>query len=346
MAWFGDKNHIDVGYKSNDPVQVAAQVADMKCSDIDGVIVDWYGNKNITIDGTTLLIKAECERRKDFDFVICFDNGLFNKKPVDVSATDYLVQQIHYVKSTYMSSSQYGKTKDGRFLALEFGMSSTDWTKIVPMFPEIALLHRNSDTDTVNTSGFNKPGAGAFSWCDAGTSSAQYLTDFLTTAVKFPGKLAMASVWKGFDDRKSAWTKNRVVDGRNGQLYLDTFAAINKMYSVDHQLDMLQVVTWNDYEEGTPLESGVENGVTLEAKESNGVASVTVTGGNANAIDHFEITVNGQLLPIRSQSVDLKPLYTEPGNYLVEFKAVGKARVINKTSPSVTATAKPVMVWV
>jgi hypothetical protein len=346
MGWFGDNGHVNPGYKSNDPGRVSLQVTDMKASGIDSAILDWYGQFNPTINGTGLLLKAECERRKDFDIVLCYDNGLLKAKPANLSDTDYLIQQIKYSKATYMSSPQYGRVKDGRLLALEFGLSSVDWARIVALFPEIAFLHRNSDTDAVNNSGFNKPGAGAFSWCDAGTSSAQYLSDFLTTALKFPGKVVMPSIWKGFDDRLANWSKNRVVDGRDGQLYLDTFAAINKKYDVDHQLDELQVVTWNDYDEQTALEAGVPNGVVLQAQESAGIASVTVASGNAATIDHFEVSVNGSMfVPIGGQSLDLRSKYMVPGSYEVVFKAVGKARVVNAVSPSVIATAKTVLQW-
>jgi hypothetical protein len=346
LGWYPDNGHVNPGYKSNDPARVSLQVTDMKASGIDSAILDWYGQFNPTINGTGLLLKAESERRKDFDVVLCYDYGLLRAKPANLSDTDYLIQQIKYSKATYMGSPQYGRVKDGRLLALEFGLSSVDWARIVALFPEIAFLHRNSDTDAVNNSGFNKPGAGAFCWVDSGTSSAQYQSDFLTTALKFPGKIAMASVAKGFDDRLAKWTKNRFVDGRDGQLYLDTFAAINKMYDVDHQLDELQVVTWNDYDEQTAFEVGVPNGVVLAADQAAGVASVKVVSGNAATIDHFEVSVNGSVFsPIGGQSFDLRSKYMVPGSYEVVFKAVGKARVVNAVSPSVTATAKTVLQW-
>jgi hypothetical protein len=346
LGWFGDNGHVNPGYKSNDPARVMLQVTDMKASGIDSAILDWYGEFNSTVNGTGLLLKAECERRKDFDLVLCFDSGLLNYKPMSISATDYLIQEIKYAKKVYMSSPQYGKVKDGRFLALEFGLSSVDWTRIVALFPEIAFLHRNSDTDAVNTSGFNKPGAGAFSWCDATTSSAQYLSDFLTAAVKYPNKITMASVWKGFNDTLAGWSKNRIADGRNGQLYLDTFAAINKMYDADHQLEELQVVTWNDYDEQTALEAGVPNGVVLESQQSSGVAWVNVVSGNAATIDHFEVSVNGSpFAPIVGQRINLAATYTTVGPYEVVFKAVGKSRVVNALSLPVTATAKLVLQW-
>ena len=344
MLWFGGKNHLDVGYNSSDPAVVTRQVAEMKQSGIDGAIVDWYGKDEPNVEKATQVAKAEAERRGDFEIGICFDNGMFKHMPSGVNANDYLITQIKYAKATYMASPMYMKAKDGRFLVSEFGMEGApqaiDWNKIVSMFPEMAWLHRNK-------SGFPKPGAGAFSWLDSANSSAAYLTDFINSAQQsYPTKLAMCSTWKGFDDRQAAWSKNRVVDGRNGQLWLETWAALNAKWNATKQLDMLQLVTWNDYEEGTALEAGVENGVVLLATAKAGVCTVEVTAGNTATIDHYEASVNGgPFVKLPGLELDLTQIEIEPGTYSVVFKAVGKGRVVNKLSNTVTAVARPVLVW-
>ena len=46
MPWFGVSYHMDVGYNSNDPAEVKAQVTDMLSRGISGVIIDWYGPNN------------------------------------------------------------------------------------------------------------------------------------------------------------------------------------------------------------------------------------------------------------------------------------------------------------
>jgi hypothetical protein len=342
MGWFGGKNHINVGYSSTDPAVVAAQVAEMNRRGIDGTIVDWYGDYNTGINNSTKLLKAEAERRKDFTLAICLDVGAVNSRPdKTVSPTDFIIKQINYVKTTYMSSPQYIKTSDGKFLLLEFGMEAVapDWNKIVAAFPTVAILHRN-------TSGFTKPGAGAYSWLDSANSSSGYATNFYSVSNKYPTKKTLGSSWAAFDDRLAAWSKNRVVDGRNGQLWLDTFAAIRAAYSATHQLQFVQLVTWNDYEEGSDLEPGIDNGVVLAASQVAGVASVAVTAGNVNAIDHFEASVNGgPFVTVQDQKLDLTQAYDAPGTYTVIFKAVGKPNILNKVSNTASATAKPVLIW-
>ena len=41
LLWFGQSNHMNVGYNSNDPAQVKRQIEDMISRGIDGLIVDW-----------------------------------------------------------------------------------------------------------------------------------------------------------------------------------------------------------------------------------------------------------------------------------------------------------------
>jgi len=38
LLWFGQSNHINVGYNSNDPAQVRRQISDMISRGIDGVV--------------------------------------------------------------------------------------------------------------------------------------------------------------------------------------------------------------------------------------------------------------------------------------------------------------------
>jgi len=61
LVWFGQSDHIDVGYNSADPDQVHRQITDMISRGIDGVIVDWYGPNN-SIDNATQLVMLEAEK--------------------------------------------------------------------------------------------------------------------------------------------------------------------------------------------------------------------------------------------------------------------------------------------
>jgi hypothetical protein len=228
LTWFDRKTHRDVGYLSNDPATIKAQVTQMRTGGLKGAIPDWYGPLNSFVNGATMLGMAELQNQ-GLGIALTIDNGAMKDKPATVTPTDYLIYLLHYVADNYWKSPAYIKTRTGKFLVLEFGMEAQvpaiDWNKVVAAFPDMALLHRNR-------SGFTKPGAGAFAWLDSAVSSAGYLDDFYKyQELNFPTKIGMGSAWAYFDDRAAPWTKNRVVDGRNGQLWLDTLATTARHFS-------------------------------------------------------------------------------------------------------------------
>jgi len=74
MVWFGQSNHMNVGYSSTDPTQIKNQINDMISRGINGVIIDWYGPNNYE-DQATQLIMAEAEKHPGFTFAIMVDQG-------------------------------------------------------------------------------------------------------------------------------------------------------------------------------------------------------------------------------------------------------------------------------
>jgi hypothetical protein len=91
-------------------------------------------------------------------------------------------------------------------------------------------------------------------------SNFQYLEDFYTGAHNNTSDVAVGGIWKGFDDANASWGSNRVIAQQCGQVLLDSFAAINWAHtSLSFSVPYAQVATWNDYEEGTEVETGVDN---------------------------------------------------------------------------------------
>ena len=89
-----------------------------------------------------------------------------------------------------------------------------------------------------------------------------------------------AGAWKGFDDRMANWSPSwvdsntpkpapvpsgyypRDTSQRCGTNWLDTFAETGHYFSTSNQAPFLMVSTWDDYEEGTEVETGIDNCVT------------------------------------------------------------------------------------
>jgi PKD repeat protein len=115
----------------------------------------------------------------------------------------------------------------------------------------------------------------------------------------------------------------------------------SKWYSAANPLQQIQIATWNDYEEGTTIESGIDNCVTVNAVMSGASVTWSLSGaGLENTIDHYTvfISADGQNLmplvdvPTGTYSVDLDPYKFLKGNYAVYVKAVGKPALTNKMS--------------
>jgi len=170
-----------------------------------------------------------------------------------------------------------------------------------------------------------------------------YLDGFYGAAVTYPQEHAFAATYKGFNDTLAGWSLNRIVNQNCGQTWLSTFSEIGKYYSSSKQLESLQVVTWNDYEEATEIESGIDNCVSVTAQVSGNSLSWTITGSEST-IDHYTpfISTDGEnLMPLSdlaagTHSLDLSSYHFAAGSYTVCVKAVGKASIRNHMSATAT----------
>jgi hypothetical protein len=118
---------------------------------------------------------------------------------------------------------------------------------------------------------------------------------------------------------------------------------VGKFYSSNNQLPALQIATWNDYEEGTPIEPGIDNCVYLVPSQSSAKISWAVNG-NENTIDHYTvfISTDGKNLcsitdaPRGTHSVDLSKMSLDASKtYFVYIKAIGEPSIQNKMSPAI-----------
>jgi len=106
-----------------------------------------------------------------------------------------------------------------------------------------------------------------FCW-DSSSCGSGYLTNFYSVARAHSSDIAMGVIYKGFDDYNAAppWGSSRYIAQQCGQIINFTASAISSAgYSSSSQLQYVQVATWNDYEEGTEVETGITNCITLAA---------------------------------------------------------------------------------
>lgn len=336
QPWWGGSGHISIGYDSADPAQAERQVKDMMSRGINGAIVDYYGPTSTHNEKATLALLTAAEAHPGFEFAVAEDGGAL--KHVS-SPTAKLISDLNHIYYTYMGSSSYMK-KNGRPVVLFFGTEaySIDWTKVrASALGNPLFIFRNAKGFTVAQSN------GAYSWVGIASSSTDmgltYLTSFYKTALTMTAKKTVGSGYKGFDDSIASWGKNRKVTQACGQTWLATLAEIGKHYSSSNQLESIQLDTWNDYEEGTEIETGIDNCVKVSAW-MNGGSLLWGLSGKENTVDHYSIYVSkdGKNLmklteaKVGIRSINVSNYWLAAGTYYFYVKAVGRATFRNQIS--------------
>jgi hypothetical protein len=341
LLWFGKSNHMNVGYDSNDPAQVQRQITDMISRGIDGVIIDWYGPNNV-VDQATQLVMHEAEKHAGFTFAIMIDAGAMLNACSNCSSQDALTQLLQYVEKTYVTSPAYF-TIQGQPVVTNFNVDpSVNWqgaNAALRVPPRFLFQNQGGFTHAMSD--------GSYSWVmpQMPNYGMDYLSSFYDTGISFPSIETVGATYKGFNDALASWGSGRAMDQQCGQTWLQTFAKINSTYNPGKQLPYLQLVTWNDYEEGTELESGIDSCFSLEASLSGNTLEWNING-NENTVDHYAIysSPDGQNLTPLTQTqpgvhtVDLCSLSLPGGNNSLYVQAVGKPMLANRLPAPVSYT--------
>jgi hypothetical protein len=357
VPWFGFGDHVEVGYNSADVLQVQKQVTDMISRGLDGVIIDWYGSGTLmhkfgSYDQATQGIMLDAEKHPGFTFAIMEDVGALKEcgRRSGCDLTETLIDDLNYAHRTYEGSPAYMRYND-RPVVLFFGMTTVkiDWQRVRSRVAGDPLfVFRNSGAFVHEVSD------GGYAWVSSRQKSQNALTEakdqapypgmgyldgYYNSAAHHADALSLGAGFKGFDDSIALWSGGRYLDQQCGQTWLRSIAEAGNYYSVEEQMYGIQLVTWNDYEEGTEFESGIENCVSLTA-HARGTAISWRATGDQSTIDHYTILVSQDgenLMPLANTATDthfleLKNFGLDPGDYTVYVKAVGKPSLTNKLS--------------
>jgi len=341
LLWFGQSNHMNIGYSSTDPEQIKRQIEDMISRGINGVVIDWYGPNN-AIDQATQLVMAEAEKHPGFTFALMIDQGAIKWDSCPgCSPQQALINQLQYIEQTYFPSPAY-MTEQGRPVVTNFNIDlaySIDWNAVnAALGTHPLFLFQNNDGFSHTLSG------GSYSWVMPTTHDygMSYLSSFYSTGMSSPGERTIGAAYKGFNDTLAAWGSNRIMEQQCGQTWLQTFSQINGLYSSAKQLSDLQLVTWNDYEEGSEIESGIDNCLTLSASVS-GNSLQWIPKGDESTVEQYTvfISTDGQnLMPLsqltaRLHSLNLCSFPIPEGSYTLFVEAVGKPSLANQMTAAV-----------
>jgi hypothetical protein len=336
MPWFGQSKHIDIGYSSDSEQEIRHQVDDMMSRGVDAAIVDYYGPQDDFKERATERLFREAERRGgQFLVALSIDKGSVKGCPGD--CTGDLLGVMNYAARKYESSPAYLRAQ-GRPAVFFFGLeqANVDWQRVHSGAQGNPLLFFR------NSGAFRRPEAdGAYSWMapesvkPGDPLGLEYLERF-NRAAQTSDKLVVASAYKGFDDSIAGWSKHRRIPQNCGETWLQTFAVANQFFSASHPLWALLIPTWNDYEEGTEIETGIENCAQLSATLEGNTVRWNVSGAGNDTMDHFEIlaasgsdVINAAPAPRSAHSFDLGRLQLPPGRYAIFVAAVGRPSIRN-----------------
>jgi hypothetical protein len=346
LLWFGESSHMNVGYSSTNPAEITSQINDMISRGITGVIIDWYGPNN-AIDQATQLVMAAAETHPGFTFAIMIDAGAIEwDSCTGCTPQEALISQLQYIEQTYFTSPAY-MTLQGQPVVTNFNIDivyTVDWSAVnSALSTQPAFLFQNNSGFTHTLSD------GSYAWVMPTTTDygMSYLSSFYDDGMTFANEQTVGASYKGFNDTLASWGSNRIMGQQCGQTWLQTFSEINGLYSEGKPLPDLQLVTWNDYEEGTEIESGIDNCLALAAAVAGNGALQWSVSGNENTVDHYTvyISTDGQnLMPLSdavagTRALNLCSFSIPSGSYKLFVQAIGRPSLANQMSGAVSYTA-------
>ena len=259
-------------YDSADPVVLEYHCLLMKLAGIDGVIVDWYGKDEFLdyglIDRRTKLLLAQTQRA-GLTFSLCYEDRTIQAM-VDggyIGATGAIAQAqatMRYAATNYFSAPNH-QSLGSRPLLLNFGpqyfKSGSQWTTIFSVLPASNRPAFFTEDSRVTAA------QGAFNWPPMWQSATNngvvslegleaYLAGFEKAGAGWPAYIS--SAFPRFHDiylEAGLGYTHGVLDDRAGETFRSTLRR-----ALTNSAAAVQLVTWNDFGEGTILEPTREFG--------------------------------------------------------------------------------------
>lgn len=278
QPWFGQPKHINVGYSSHDPSVLAHQISEAKNLGIDAFVVNWYGPRKQFEDQSYALLQ-QAAAQNQFQVALMYDEDTeYAGDNTEAVLVDLQYAYDRYIGPHAIPSRSAYLLYDNRPMIFIFPKGGgTDWNRVrqvVNSWEDPPLLIFK-DINTRYANDFD----GFYAWVSPGKVGWQrngsnwgeeYLQDFYTRMnSQYPNKIAIGAAWPGFNDSRASWSQNRHMSDRCGRTFEESVRLFRRYYNDNHQLPFLMIVTWNDYEEGTAIEHGI-NGCNSSSQTNAG----------------------------------------------------------------------------
>jgi hypothetical protein len=253
-------------YDSADPVVLEYHVLLMKLAGIDGVIVDWYGMDNYLdygVNNQRTLALLNWTRRAGLKFSLCYEDRTIQQEINGgfITAGNAILQAqrtLLYAQTNYFSDASYFR-RSGKPVLLNFG---PQYFKTSGQWPTIFSVLASTNQPAFFTLDNRVAGTiGAFNWPPMWLSQSS--GGVLTTA-------ALENYLAAFQQNGSTWTAYiSSAFPRFHDIYAEAGVGASYGTLADSNGDTLratlaraltnssayvQLVTWNDFGEGTILE--------------------------------------------------------------------------------------------
>ncbi|MEO1414672.1 MAG: glycoside hydrolase family 71/99-like protein [Bacteroidota bacterium] len=246
-------------YDSSDPDVADYHLLLMKYAGIDGVLIDWYGSHDvndfgINLDNSNVFIEGV--ERTGMKYGIVYEEFTAELVAENTNFTDIDAARadMRYIKQNYFSSLNY-ITFNSRPLLLTFGpryfRTASEWGQILRALDQTSSFFPLWNFTNLVGSG---SAAGEFSWVDF-SPNLDELASFYQNNDK---EDIIGSIYPGFHDfyeEGGAGSSFGYVPHNSGQTLTNTIST-----TVDAGVPVIQLVTWNDFGEGTMFEPTQEFG--------------------------------------------------------------------------------------
>jgi hypothetical protein len=256
-------------YDSYDPDVLEYHALLMKLAGIDGIIVDWYGIENFydyaILNRNTARI-IQFAKKAGLEFAICYEDQSIkymanDHRIAEDDAVEHEQQAMLYLQEKWFTDNLYLRLDD-RPMLLNFGpqyfTQSSQWDSLFSVLD----IHPQFFTENRRLS---PVATGAFPWppmwkAQDGVlteeSCNDYLDQFYQNASDWD--FVIGGAFSGFRDvYEEAGIKSSYgrLDAKMGEILIHTFQK-----AVTNHADIIQIVTWNDFGEGTNIEPTEEYG--------------------------------------------------------------------------------------
>jgi acetyl esterase/lipase len=239
-------------YDSADDHLLECHVLLMKLAGIDGVVIDWYGVRNLNDHAvihrnTQKLIPWL--KRADLSFAVCYEDNavksLENSEDVEQAALD-----LKWAEEHFFTEPNYLR-QNARPVILVFGPQHVKWNFDLPSKPMVFGLPHLAQDQHLD---------GAFAWppVTGGKTLTPEKWKQELSGIYSKQKLLIATAFPGFKDiYKQAGVRDSYggIDARAGRTLAESLDQ-----ALQSKAPLVQIATWNDYGEGTVIEPTRSNG--------------------------------------------------------------------------------------